>query len=107
VHVVQGHRTIPSLQNPAADHGEDSPESIALIEAEQEQSALRYQRLEASPTARRLRSLFTPDEQIKPQSLQGLVQSSSLSPAQLLSWLDLLSGTKTADGIAFTRPPLP
>ena len=101
VHVVQGHRAIPPLQSPATDLGEDSSEAIAMLEAEQEQSALRYQRLQASPTARRLRSLFIPDGQITPQSLQGLVQSSGLSSTQLLNWLDLLSGTKNADGIAF------
>ncbi|WP_292258203.1 hypothetical protein, partial [Marinospirillum sp.] len=42
-----------------------------------------------------------PDGQIKPQSLQGLIHQSGLTSAQVLAWLDLLSGTKNADGISF------
>ncbi|WP_313489281.1 DEAD/DEAH box helicase [Stutzerimonas nitrititolerans] len=101
VHVVQGHRDIPALLNATPDAEHDTPEAIGTIEAEQEQSALRYQRLEASPTARRLRALFMPDGQVKPQSLQGLIRESGLPPAQVLAWLDLLSDTKNAEGLSF------
>lgn len=101
VHVVQGHRDIPALLNATPDAEQDTPEAIGAIEADQEQSALRYQRLEASPTARRLRALFMPDGQVKPQSLQGLTRESGLTPAQALAWLDLLSGTKNAEGLSF------
>ncbi|MEW3673596.1 DEAD/DEAH box helicase, partial [Pseudomonas aeruginosa] len=80
---------------------QDTPEAICAIEADQEQSTLRYQRLEASPTARRLRALFMPDGQVKPQSLQGLIRESGLPSAQVLAWLDLLSGTKSAEGLSF------
>ncbi len=101
VHVVQGHRDIPALLNATPDAEQDTPEAIGAIEADREQSALRYQRLEASPTARRLRALFMPDGQVKPQSLQGLTRESGLTPAQALAWLDLLSGTKNAEGLSF------
>lgn len=101
VHVVQGHRDIPAMLNAAPDAEQDTPDAIGAIEAEQEQSALRYQRLEASPTARRLRALFMPDGQVKPHSLQGLTRESGLTPAQVLAWLDLLSGTKNAEGLSF------
>lgn len=101
VHVVQGHRDIPALLNATPIKEQDTPETIGAIEADQESSAARYQRLEASPTARRLRALFMPDGQIKPQSLQGLMHQSGLTSAQVLAWLDLLSGTKNADGISF------
>lgn len=101
VHVVQGHRDIPALLNATPDAKQDTPEAIGAIEANQEQSALRYQRLEASPAARRLRALFMPGGQVKPQSLQGLTRESGLSPAQALAWLDLMSGTKNAEGLSF------
>lgn len=101
VHVVQGHRDIPALLNATPNAEQDTPDAIGAIEADQEQSALRYQRLEASPTARRLRALFMPDGQVKPQSLQGLTRESGLTPAQVLAWLDLLSGTKNAEGLSF------
>ncbi len=101
VHVVQGHRDIPALLDAKPEAAQDTPESIGAIEGEQEQSALRYQRLEASPTARRLRSLFIPDGQVKPQSLQGLTRTSGLTAAQTLAWLDLMSGTKNANGLSF------
>ncbi|WP_235581113.1 DEAD/DEAH box helicase [Pseudomonas aeruginosa] len=101
VHVVQGHRDIPALLNATPDAEQDTPEAIGAIEADQEQSTLRYQRLEASPTARRLRALFMPDGQVKPQSLQGLIRESGLPSAQVLAWLDLLSGTKSAEGLSF------
>jgi len=101
VHVVQGHRDIPALLNAIPDVEQDTPEAIGAIEADQEQSALRYQRLESSPTARRLRALFMPDGQVKPQSLQGLTRESGLPTAQVLAWLDLLSGTKNAEGLSF------
>lgn len=38
---------------------------------------------------------------MKPQSLQGLTRESGLTPAQALAWLDLLSGTKNAEGLSF------
>jgi len=101
VHVVQGHRDIPALLNATPVAEQDTPEAICAIEADQEQSTLRYQRLEASPTARRLRALFMPDGQVKPQSLQGLIRESGLPSAQVLAWLDLLSGTKSAEGLSF------
>lgn len=101
VHVVQGHRDIPALLNATPDAEQDTPEAIGAIEADQEQSTLRYRRLEASPTARRLRALFMPDGQVKPQSLQGLIRESGLPSAQVLAWLDLLSGTKSAEGLSF------
>lgn len=101
VHVVQGHRDIPNLRNAIPDAAQDTPEAISAIESEQEQSTLRYQRLEASPTARRLRSLFTPDGQVRPQSLQGLTRESDLPSAKVLAWLDVMSGTKNADGLSF------
>jgi len=72
-----------------------------MIEADQEKSSLRYQRLEASPTARRLRTLFMLDGQVQPQTLRGLAQESGLSPAQVLAWLDLMSGTKNVEGHSF------
>ena len=71
VHVVQGHRDIPALLNVTSDPEQDTPEAIGEIDADLEQSPLRYLRLEASPTARRVRSLFMPDGQVKPQRLQG------------------------------------
>ncbi len=101
VHVVQGHRDIPALLNATPDAEQDTPDAIGAIEADQEQSALRYQRLEASPTARQLRALFMPDGQVKPHSLQGLIRESGLPSAQVLAWLDLLSGTKSAKGLSF------
>lgn len=101
VHVVQGHRDIPALMNATPDAAQDAPEVIGTIDADQEQSALRYRRLEASPTARLLRSVFMPDGQVKPQSLQGLTRASGLTPAQVLAWLDLLSGTKNSEGLSF------
>ncbi|MEA9424804.1 DEAD/DEAH box helicase [Aeromonas caviae] len=101
VHVVQGHRDIPSLHKVKPHTEQDHPEVIAAIESEHEQSALRYQRLEASPTALRIRSLFITDGQLKPQSLQELVRISGLSKKQLLTWLDLMSGTKNAEGLSF------
>lgn len=101
VHVVQGYRDIPALLNATPDSDQDTPEAIGAIEPEREQSALRYQRLEASPTARRLRTLFMPDGQVKPRSLQGLTRESGLTPAQVLAWLDLLSGTKSIEGLSF------
>lgn len=101
VYVVQGHRDIPALQKANQHSEQDAPEVIADIEPEQEQSALRYQRLETSPTARRLRALFIPEGQAKPQSLRGLTQASDLTAAELLTWLDLMSGTKNADGLSF------
>lgn len=101
VEVVQGHRDIPGLLDVTPDAKHDQPAAIAAIDAEQEQSAPRYQRLESSPTARRLRSLFIPAGQVKPQSLKGMTRESDLSPVQLLAWLDLMSGTKNAAGISF------
>lgn len=101
VHVVQGHRDIPALLNATPDAEQDTPEAIGAIEADQEQSALRYRRLEASPTARRLRALFMPDGQVKPHSLQGLSRESGLTTEEVLAWLDLLSGTKNAEGLSF------
>lgn len=101
VHVVQGHREIPSLLKNTPIKEQDTPEIIGAIEPEHEQSALRYQRLEASPTALRLRTLFMPDGLIKPQSLQELIKNSGLNSEEALAWLDLLSGTKNSDGISF------
>ena len=101
VHVVQGHRDIPALLNITPDPEQDTPGAIGAIDADQEQSALRYRRLEASPTARRLRALFMPDDQVKPQRLQGLTSESGFTPAQMLAWLDLMSGTKNAEGLSF------
>lgn len=101
VHVVHGHRDIPALQRPTPNAERDAPAAIAAIEADQEQSSLRYQRLEASPTARRLRSFFIADGQVKPQSLQGLTRVASLTSAEVLSWLDLMSGTKSGEGLSF------
>ncbi len=101
VHVVQGHRDIPALLKATRDAEQDTPEAIGAIETDQEHSGLRYQRLEASPTARRLRALFMPDGQVKPQSLQGLTRESGLTPVQVLAWLDLMSGTKNAEGLSF------
>lgn len=101
VHVVQGHRDIPALLNATLNTEQDTPQAIGAIEEDQEQSALRYQRLEASPTARQLRSLFIPEGLVKPQSLQGLTRESGLTSGEMLVWLDLMSGTKNADGLAF------
>lgn len=101
VHVVQGHRDIPALHKVKPHLEPDNPDVIAAIESEHEQSADRYQRLEASPTALRIRSLFITDGQSKPQSLQELVRTSGLSKRQLLTWLDLMSGTKNAEGLSF------
>ncbi|MEL1218809.1 DEAD/DEAH box helicase [Aeromonas hydrophila] len=101
VHVVQGHRDIPALHKVKPHLEQDNPDVIAAIESEHEQSTLRYQRLEASPTALRIRSLFITDGQSKPQSLQELVRTSGLSKKQLLTWLDLMSGTKNAEGLSF------
>lgn len=101
VDVVQGHRDIPALINASPVTKHDTPEDIGAIEADLEQSALRYQRLESSPTARRLRALFMPNGQVKPQSLQGLTRDSGLAPLQVLAWLDLMSGTKNTDGLSF------
>lgn len=101
VHVVQGHRDIPPLLDMKPHAEPDQPEEIAAIESDHEQSELRYQCLEASPIARRLRSLFITDGQVKPQSLQVLSQASGLPNKQLLSWLDLMSGTKNAEGLSF------
>ncbi len=101
VHVVYGHRDIPALINasPVTEH--DTPEDIGAIEADLEQSALRYQRLESSSTARRLRALFMPNGQLMPQSLKALTLESGLSPSQVLAWLDLMSGTKNTEGLSF------
>lgn len=101
VHVVQGHRDIPALLDAKPEAEQGTPEAIWPIEGDQEQSALRYKRLEASPIARRLRSLFIPDGQVKPQNLQKLAQVSGLTAAQMLAWLDLMSGTKNAEGLSF------
>jgi DEAD/DEAH box helicase domain-containing protein len=101
VHVVQGHRDVPPLMATPLNNEKDIPEEIGSIESNLELSALRYKRLEASPTARRLRSMFIPDGQVKPQSLQGLTQASRLTSAQVLAWLDLMSGTKNAEGLSF------
>lgn len=101
VHVVQGHRDIPALLNVTSDPEQDTPEAIGEIDADQEQSPLRYRRLEASPTARRLRALFMPDYQVKPQRLQGLTSEFGFTPDHTLAWLDLMSGTKNAEGLSF------
>ena len=101
VHVVQGHRDIPVLLKSTQDVEEDTPEAIGIIDADEEKSARRYQSLEASPTARRLRHLFMPNGQLKPQSLQRLTLESNLTKAQVLAWLDLLSGTKNDKGLSF------
>ncbi|CAI1209983.1 DEAD/DEAH box helicase [Serratia fonticola] len=101
VHIVQGSRDIPALQKANLHSDQDAPEVIADIEAEQEQSALRYRHLESSPTARHLRSLFIPEGQSQPQSLRGLTQASELAAPRLLAWLDLMSGTKNTEGLAF------
>lgn len=101
VHVVQGHRDIPALLNVTSDPEQDTPEAIGEIDADLEQSPLRYLRLEASPTARRVRSLFMPDGQVKPQRLQGLTNELGFTPDRMLAWLDLMSGTKNAEGLSF------
>lgn len=101
VHVVQGHRDIPALLNVTSDPERDTPEAIGEIDADLEQSPLRYLRLEASPTARRVRSLFMPDDQVKPQRLQGLTNELGFTPDHMLAWLDLMSGTKNAEGLSF------
>lgn len=101
VHVVQGHRDIPSLLNPPLNAKQDNPHAISSIEEDLEQSVLRYQRLESSPTARQLRSLFISDGQARPQSLQELVRESDLSSGKVLAWLDVMSGTKNAEGLSF------
>lgn len=101
VHVVQGHRDIPRLSDRKQDVEQDTPDFISAIDLGQEQSAVRYQHLEASPTARRLRALFIADGQSKPQSLGKLTRAAGISLKQLLSWLDLMSGTKNAEGLSF------
>lgn len=101
VHVVQGHRDVPPLMAATLNSEKDSPEEIGNIEPDLEHSALRYKRLEASSTARRLRGMFIPDGLVKPQSLQGLNRVSDMSSEQVLAWLDLMSGTKSAEGLSF------
>lgn len=101
VHVVQGHRDIPRLSEQTQDIEQDTPAFISAIDHGQEQSAVRYQHLEASQTARHLRSLFIADGQSKPQSLSKLTRAAGIPLKQLLSWLDLMSGTKNAEGLSF------
>lgn len=101
VYVVQGRRDIPALQKAHPHSTQDSSEAIADLEAEQEQSLLRYQHLVDSPTARHLRTLFIPEGQAQPQSLGGLTKASGLSAPAMLAWLDLMSGTKNGEGVSF------
>lgn len=101
VHVVQGHRDIPSLGAAAISGENDTSEEISAIDVDHEQSVLRYKRLESSSTARHLRSLFMSEGQAKPNSLMRLKKSTGLTEQSILAWLDLMSGTKNEDGISF------
>lgn len=101
VHVVQGHRDTPRLVKPERNLDTDNAEIIAEIESDQELSPARYKQLEASKTARKIRSLFVSEGQAKVQTLQALQAASGLKPREVLAWLDLMSGTKNAEGISF------
>lgn len=101
VHVVQGRRHIPALQNDSQSNQEYSLESIAEIDSEYELSDLRYLQLSGSKKACEIRNQFITDGKTQPQSLIGLAKASGLNKSEVLAWLDLMSGTKNTAGIAF------
>lgn len=101
VHVVQGHRTVPTLHKITSNPILDTPEAIFQIEPDKEASALRYQHLENNPVARRLRDIFTPENQTKPRSLKELAEITGLNRSNLLAWLDVMSGTKNEEQLTF------
>lgn len=102
VHVVQGSRLTPPIaQEIKPSNTPDTPEFIYQTEPEQESSATRYQQLEHSPTARRIRKLFTPNGHASAKSLNELIKDTGLTRDTVLNWLDLMSGTHNLEGITF------
>lgn len=101
VHVVQGRREIPALPVLAATKVDDFPQGIADIDPDHEVSAQRYLRLAASPIAVSLRGAFVPGGETRPKTLTALQEISGLPLSVLLAWLDLMTGTKNAEGLAF------
>ena len=101
VHLIVGERDIPSLSDSTQDVTLNL-QDIEQIDAGSERSCRRYTVLSAQPVARKIRGLFTEDQQGNSvvrlsqvcQTLFGA--SASITKAQQLEalrWLDLLSGT--------------
>ncbi len=116
VHLVSGHRKVPSLDGAKPKSTVPLPE-LTTIEPERETSPHRYDALVEHITARKLRYLFIHDAN-KPVArlseictvLFGAKKSHSREQQQeALRWLDLMTGTRdnTGDGQNDGTPFLP
>jgi DEAD/DEAH box helicase domain-containing protein len=105
VHVIHGSRQIPPLrENVDYAFGSCSVEEIRQIAAHSEQSVDRYTALERHPTARSIREAFIHNGSTSVQKLSQLAarfNANGIGPKSIIQWLDLMSGTRGADGQAF------
>ncbi len=109
VHLIGGNRDIPYLPMETSSR-KDSIEALWSIDKDQEFSQARYEALTKHPIARKIRDLFVknPTNPVARLSDVGqkvnIVESQSISievQKEALKWLDLLSGTRDAEGTSF------
>lgn len=112
VHLVAGHRHIPSLSEGRSDQ-QMSFDELSALDAEKKSDEVtprRYATLSAHPTARAIRDLFTKNE-VKNRVARLSEVCQTLYPTsdtfsrnqqhEALRWLDLLSDTRNTDGFSF------
>lgn len=104
VEVVFGHRKVPTL--PAVTVFNDyAVDELEKIQPDLEKSDLRFATLAANKTARHIRATFLNDAgACLPQSLsklKTLIASPQIDTNTALKWLDILSGTRDANGMPF------
>lgn len=92
VHVVHGSRSIPGLIQGAERACE--LEALTQIDPSSEISAARYQALALHPVSTLLRRCFVDGSRTIPRKLSELAQATGLSGAEVLNWLDVMSGTR-------------
>lgn len=97
VHVVHGHRHIPTLIS--CEDARHTLAALAAIDPEQEVSAARYQALADTSTAVSLRQCFIDVDGIRPRKLSELVSETGMRSQQVLAWLDMLTGTSDGEKV--------
>lgn len=105
IHVVHGRRKVPELigdTRPAYEA--EMLAELQELEPECEASELRYRRLSTHPFARALRASFLESGGTTVRSLSALQEQFAglqRDATSLPAWLDLLSGTRSAEGQPF------
>ena len=106
VHLVAGQRQVPALHSKQKLELEPTLDELANIEGGQETSPARYEALSSSKIAVGLRDLFVGNKPVATlgevgKLIPGTGDNLEELQSRTLQWLDLLSGTRDANGTPF------